>query len=62
VFAIIEIHSGESVKLDATDEGGVIGKDPALFEAEEEAQAYAMERFGRDAGKEYVIVPTDGIS
>ena len=61
MFAIIEIHSGESVKLDATDEGGVNGTDPAIFDTEEEAQVYAMERFGPDAGKEYVVVDTDEI-
>lgn len=61
MFAIVEIHSGESVKLDATDESGVDGTDPAIFATEEAAQAYAMKRFGRDAGKEYVVVTTDEI-
>ena len=61
VYAIIEIHSGESVKLDATDEGGVDGRDPAIFDTEEAAQVYAMKRFGPDAGKEYVIVDAEEI-
>lgn len=59
MFAIIEIHSGETVKIDAEDEDGVIGTDPALFATEEEAQVHAMRRFGPAAGREYLVLRID---
>ena len=50
LWALIETHSGESVKEDGTTtEGG----DPALFHEKEEAEAFALRLFGEAAGKEY---------
>jgi hypothetical protein len=61
VFAILHVHSGESVKLDAIDPDGIIGSDPALFDSEEEAWVYALDRFGDVGGREYTVVDVDDI-
>jgi hypothetical protein len=62
VYAIVEGHSGEAVKLDAVDEDGVGGTDPALFETPEAAWTYLLERFGEAAGREYAVVHVDEIA
>jgi hypothetical protein len=54
LWTLIEIHSGETVK----DIGSI---DPVLFDTEQEAMQYALDRFGPEAGKEYRIVNPDDL-
>lgn len=56
VFVILQIGTNETVKLDAEDQDGIKGDDPAIFDSLEQAQTYAMDRFGPAAGGEYLIV------
>lgn len=53
-WIVIEIDSGECVGTSGEPTGGT-GAEPALFDTEDAAQAWAMAQFGPDAGKRYRV-------